>query len=153
MSSREGKGFFQRMNNWVNGKSINADALQYSPSRPAYSRMSYDDYYDDDYPLTNRKGYGGYDHYGSPSGHGGYCYEDQISIGLLITALAGIALMWYTLYTKILASGGRRKRSLSEDSSWFDFNFLSYFDASKFQLQPYQKNSRTPWQLKSKKKN
>ena len=36
---------------------------------------------------------------------------DGVSIALLLTTFLGILLMGYTLYTKIVANGGRRKRS------------------------------------------
>ena len=54
-------------------------------------------------------------HYGM-SGYGGGCYEEGVSIGLLLTTAFGIAIMGYTLYTKIVANGGkRRKRSLVDN--------------------------------------
>ena len=42
------------------------------------------------------------DHYGSYASHGGYeeC-DNGISLGLLLTALAALAVMFYTLYTKV----------------------------------------------------
>ena len=46
--------------------------------------------------------------YGSYSGDD-YC-DNGISIGLLLTAALGIAVMFYTLYTKITMAGGRRRR-------------------------------------------
>ena len=126
---RQAKGFFQRMSHWLDGGKM--QDLQSLESRsPIYSRNRmavYDDYYyDDDY---DRKGFHK-DSYGALSGHGDYCYEDQISIGLLITSIAGIALMWYVLWTKIQASGGRRRRDLS---TWMEslLNFLSDFNQSK----------------------
>ena len=50
--------------------------------------------------------------YGSYSGDD-YC-DNGISIGLLLTAALGIAVMFYTLYTKITMAGGRRRRKRSE---------------------------------------
>ena len=38
-------------------------------------------------------------------------FLDGVSIALLLTTFLGILLMGYTLYTKIVANGGRRKRS------------------------------------------
>ena len=64
-------------------------------------------------------GYGGHEPYGSLSSSGYGCYEDEVSIALLITAIAGIGLMWYILYTKIQANGGRRKRE-TEDRYYQD---------------------------------
>ena len=59
------------------------------------------------------------------SGYGGGCYDEGVSIGLLLTNFLGISIMGYTLYTKIKANGGKRKRSvlfpnnLFVPSSWF----------------------------------
>ena len=79
--------------------------------------------------MTNRKGYGHHgDHYGSLSGHGGYCEEDQVSIGLLVVALAGIGLMFYTLLTKVQANGGRKKRE-AETPDKFN-TFWSLFETN-----------------------
>ena len=50
------------------------------------------------------------DHYGTSGYGGGGCYEEGVSIGLLLTTAFGIAIMGYTLYTKIKANGGKRKR-------------------------------------------
>ena len=50
--------------------------------------------------------------YGSYSGDD-YC-DNGISIGLLLTAALGIAVMFYTLYTKITMAGGRRRKKRSE---------------------------------------
>jgi hypothetical protein len=125
--SRESRGFFDRMDHWLNkdkqqNKQINLSG-SFANNRPSYSRVTYDDYYDDDYPLTNRRvgGNSRADHYASPSGHGEYCEEDRISIGLLIISMLGIGIMWYVLLTKIQANGGRRrKRELVDD---LDTNF------------------------------
>ena len=47
----------------------------------------------------------------------GYGCDNGISLGLLLTAALGIAVMFYTLYTKITMAGRRRrKRSLRESS-------------------------------------
>ena len=61
-----------------------------------------------------RQGGAASNNYGSYS-HGSYSsgYDDcdnGISIGLLLTALLGIAVMFYTLYTKITMAGRRRRR-------------------------------------------
>ena len=91
------------------------------------SRIPNYDYYDDySSSVINRKA----DHHHASYGHYDYCKEDEVSIGLLVTALAGIALMWYTLYTKIKTNGGRRrKRDLFEDwPSFFSFfNIGNYY--------------------------
>ena len=58
--------------------------------------------------VTKMKGLFGHqntarsDHYGSYASHGGYeeC-DNGISLGLLLTALAALAVMFYTLYTKV----------------------------------------------------
>lgn len=50
--------------------------------------------------------------YGSYSGDD-YC-DNGISIGLLLTAALGIAVMFYTLYTKITMAGGRRRKKRAE---------------------------------------
>ena len=49
------------------------------------------------------------DHYGA-SGYGGGCYEEGVSIGLLLTTAFGIAIMGYTLYTKVKANGGKKRK-------------------------------------------
>ena len=58
---------------------------------------------------TGKQLYGSYGH----SGHGGG-YEDceGIDIGLLLTALLGIGVGFFTLFTKItmITGGGRRKK-------------------------------------------
>ena len=53
------------------------------------------------------------DHYGSYSSKHDDC-DNGISLGLLTTALLGIGVMFFTLFTKI--TKGRRKRSLGEDA-------------------------------------
>lgn len=61
--------------------------------------------------VTKMKGLFGHqntarsDHYGSYASHGGYeeC-DNGISLGLLLTALAALAVMFYTLYTKVMNS-------------------------------------------------
>ena len=117
---RQARGFLQRMNDWLN-KDTKQDPLLGAMSRYTSNRADYGNYdYYDETPVR-RAGFGhhGGDHYGAHSGYG-YCEEDQVSIGLLVTALAGIALMWYTLYTKIQDNGGRKKRDAeSEANSWF----------------------------------
>lgn len=76
-------------------------------------------------------GYVDYNYHAEPYYY--YCSEDQVNLGILLVTAASIPLMFYTLYTKILASGGRRKRSSDPQGSesWFSFNFWDYFDASK----------------------
>ena len=54
------------------------------------------------------------------SGYGGGCYDEGVSIGLLLTTFLGIAIMGYTLYTKIKANGGKRKRSVLFSNAFFD---------------------------------
>ena len=51
-----------------------------------------------------------YHHMASGYGHHVGCYEEGVSIGLLLTTFLGIAIMGYTLYTKIKANGGKRRR-------------------------------------------
>ena len=68
----------------------------------------------------------GYGHYG----FGHYCQEDQVNIGLLVATVAGIGLMWYTLYTKIQANGGRKKRE--SDTSWYS-SFVNNIQTGKKQ--------------------
>ena len=58
------------------------------------------------------------------SGYGGGCYEEGVSIGLLLTTFLGIAIMGYTLYQKVKANGGKRKRSILEV---FDIRWVSLF--------------------------
>ena len=131
---RQARGFFQRMNDWLNKDS--KQDLASAMSRYTNSRADYGNYdYYDETPVR-RAGFGhhgGGDHYGAHSGYG-YCEEDQVSIGLLVTALAGIALMWYTLYTKIQANGGRKKRDDSEANSWFPVDLGSVLVKGKLFL-------------------
>ena len=131
---RQARGFFQRMNDWLNKDS--KQDLAIAMSRYTNSRADYGNYdYYDETPVR-RAGFGhhgGGDHYGAHSGYG-YCEEDQVSIGLLVTALAGIALMWYTLYTKIQANGGRKKRDDSEANSWFPVDLGSVLVKGKLFL-------------------
>ena len=56
----------------------------------------------------------GSDAYGSYSSHYDDC-DNGISIGLLLTALLGIGVMFFTLFTKITMAGKRRKRSVREE--------------------------------------
>ena len=51
----------------------------------------------------------------SSSGYGYYC-DNGINIALLITTLAGIAVMFYVLYTKLTMQAGRRKKKEAEFS-------------------------------------
>lgn len=51
--------------------------------------------------------------YGSYSSHYEDC-DNGISIGLLVTALLGIGVLFFTLFTKITMAG-RRKRSVREE--------------------------------------
>ena len=113
-TERQGRGFLQRMNDWFS-KDSKEDPLSLAMSRPYTSRVDYGNYdYYDDSPVRRNDHHGGYGH----GGGYGYCMEDQVSIGLLVVSLAGIGLMWYTLYTKIQANGGRKKRAT--DSSWIN---------------------------------
>ena len=51
-----------------------------------------------------------------------YC-DNGISIGLLLTAALGIAVMFYTLYTKITMAGGRRRRKRDQNEEIESFKF------------------------------
>ena len=73
------------------------------PTRSS-SAVAYNDYND----VIDRDGYGG------------GCYDEGVSIGLLLTTFLGIAIMGYTLYTKIKANGGKRKRSVLFSNAFFD---------------------------------
>ena len=53
--------------------------------------------------------------YGSYSSSGYGC-DNGISLGILITAALGIAIMFYTLYTKITMGRRRKKRSDVEEN-------------------------------------
>ena len=126
-SERQARGFLQRMSDWLN-KDSKSDPLVSAMSRYTSNRADYGNYdYYDETPVR-RAGFGhhGGDHYGAHSGYG-YCEEDQVSIGLLVVALAGIALMWYTLYTKIQANGGRKRRSDETSESWFPDLGFAFF--------------------------
>ena len=65
-------------------------------------------------------------HYGSLGYGRGGCYEEGVSIGLLLVTAFGIAIMGYTLYTKVKANGGRRRkrRDVLDD---FDIKWVSLF--------------------------
>ena len=52
--------------------------------------------------------------YGSYSHHGYHDCDNGISLGLLLTALLGIGVMFFTLFTKITMAGKRKKRDLDE---------------------------------------
>lgn len=55
--------------------------------------------------------------YGSFSGHGGYHDDcEGIDIGLLLTALLGIGVGFFTLFTKITMITGRRKKRDIDDT-------------------------------------
>ena len=52
--------------------------------------------------------------YGSYSHHGYHDCDNGISLGLLLTALLGIGVMFFTLFTKITMAGKRKKRDVDE---------------------------------------
>ena len=131
LSQRRGNGNQNRVG-WQSQGWLAEDSFP-SESKESYSdRLSdYGDYgsYDDGY-----SGYGGYgvdkasksgfgaQSYGSYAGYGKQC--PGISISLLLISLLGVALMGYILWSKIVASG-RRKRNVAgiEDFWWFVENF------------------------------
>ena len=63
--------------------------------------------------------------YGSYSS--GYKDCEGISIGLLLTALLGIGVLFFTLYTKITMLGRRRKRSAVQEAIAEDVDPISEF--------------------------
>ena len=69
-------------------------------------------------------------------GLGHYCQEDQVHIGLLVTTIAGIGIMWYTLYTKIQANGGR-----SYFAPFLDSILSGKFNIQRVKSQPYLEKS------------
>lgn len=80
------------------------------------------------YTTGSGSGYGGVGGEQGPisrGGHGsfssGYSECDSgISIALLLISLAGIAVMWYILYTKLVAAQAKRKkRSLDNTDLWW----------------------------------
>ena len=83
----------------------------YPPSYSSPLLMSRDYDYDRD---------GGYGH----SGHG--CYEEGVSIGLLLTTALGVALMGYVLYTKIVKNGGRRKKRRTSMADKLYGSYISF---------------------------
>ncbi len=113
----------RRTGNAAASSGLTSAASYLNPAAASYNRRNYANYdYYDDYGVDRIGGIdrtfgGSSDHHASHSGYG-YCEEDQVSLSLLVTALAGLALMGYTLYTKIQANGGRRKRS--EDAHGFN---------------------------------
>ena len=66
-------------------------------------------------------------HVGSGYGHHVGCYEEGVSIGLLLTTFLGIAIMGYTLYTKIKANGGKRRRKKRSVVGNMDLRWVSLF--------------------------
>ena len=52
----------------------------------------------------------------------GYGCDNGISLGLLLTAALGIAVMFYTLYTKITMAGRRRRKRSPRESSEIEEN-------------------------------
>ena len=50
------------------------------------------------------------DYHHHDSYHDTGCYEEGVSIALLLTTFLGILIMGYTLYTKIKGIGRRRRR-------------------------------------------
>ena len=91
----------------------------------SYASASYDDdynYYDsyDGRMQMQKSRSDNYDRFGSLSGSGYGCYEDEVSIALLVTVAAGLALMWWVLYEKVWQNGGRRKREVDETSGYFE---------------------------------
>ena len=69
--------------------------------------------------------------YGSYSGD--YC-DNGISIGLLLTAALGIAVMFYTLYTKITMAGGRRRRKRANEPQELLDDAEEQFNPFKFSV-------------------
>ncbi len=75
--------------------------------------------------------------YGSYSSGYDEC-DNGISIGLLLTAALGIAVMFYTLYTKITMAGRRRKKrsdEIAEDVNPIPFvlsNILDFVFSGKY---------------------
>jgi len=129
----ESRGFLDRMNEYFSkgepkvGYGDNVmpiEPVQYTASGFDYpiDRMNYDYYYDlpqttnglqinrhQNLLLSNhlnrlRQNFGGY--------LGGYCYEDVVSLPIVIGLFAGLIIMFWVLHSKIWSNGGRRKRSL-----------------------------------------
>lgn len=60
--------------------------------------------------LTSRDGYDHHDTYYHETG----CYEEGVSIALLLTTGLGILLMGWVLYQKVRVKGNRRRRELDD---------------------------------------
>ena len=123
--------------------SANQQQRNQQPQNSRYSSDYYDDY-DYSYPsyntrnlynrqiqnsqnfgLNRRMGGSAYNMRTAAS-HGSYSddyCDNGISIGLLLTAALGIAVMFYTLYTKITMAGGRRRKKRDEDEEIESFKF------------------------------
>ena len=96
-----------------------------------YRQLNFDQYQNNDYysaidygddPLTAAS-----DQLGSYSGH--HKCDNGISICLLVTTLAGIAILYFILFTRITMAGRRRKKrgsSASYDDAWLP---LRMFDS------------------------
>ena len=72
--------------------------------------------------------------YGSYSSSGYGC-DNGISLGLLLTAALGIAVMFYTLFTKISMIGGRRRK---RRSGFDDTDDISDNDTLEQDVDPFQ---------------
>ena len=106
--------------------SYDASALTDIPSKNMYKKrnnmftrisVGSSDDYDRDYNHHMASGYG----------HHVGCYEEGVSIGLLLTTFLGIAIMGYTLYTKIKANGGKRRRKKRSVVGNLDLRWVSLF--------------------------
>ena len=109
--------------------SILKNKLIQSSNRKKLALLNNYDYYDYNYDETlpiqrngivlNPSSFGGHSGFGSHSGYGhgqvhssygDYCLGDIVPLPLLLTVGAALPIMFYVLYTKIQANGGRKKR-------------------------------------------
>ena len=129
----ESRGFLDRMNEYFSkgepkvGYGDNVmpiEPVQYTASGFDYpiDRITYDYYYDLPQTVNGlqvnslqnrlfanqlnrlRQNFGGFN-------LGGYCYEDVVSLPIVIGLFAGLIIMFWVLHSKIWSNGGRRKRS------------------------------------------
>ena len=74
-------------------------------------------------------GFGSHSGYGNGhihSNYGDYCLGDIVPLPLLLTVGAALPIMFYVLYTKIQANGGRKKRDSNAGIIWNIFELLIF---------------------------
>ena len=124
--------------------SILKTKLMQSSNRKKLALLNDYDYYDYNYEtlpiqrngiVLNPSSFGGHSGFGSHSGYGhgqvhssygNYCLGDIVPLPLLLTVGAALPIMFYVLYTKIQANGGRKKRDSSTGLLREIFDLLTF---------------------------